>query len=171
MKSLPVEKEIYIADSAVVIGEVEIGGDSNIWHHVTIRADREPIRIGTGVNVQDNSVLHVDRGYPIDIGDYVTIGHGAIIHGCKIGNNTLIGMGAILQNGSAIGQNCIIGAGAVVTQNLQVPDNTVMIGCPARAVRKVTEEERAANRKNAEEYIIEGRNALGRKPEGKTGES
>ena len=98
--------------------------------------------------VQDNCVVHVDKSFPVEIGDYVTIGHGAIIHGCKIGNNTLIGIGAIIQNGAIIGKNCMIGAGAVITQNIQVPDNTVMVGCPAKAIREVTEKEIASNRSN-----------------------
>lgn len=114
--------------------------------------------------VQDNCVVHVDKSFPVEIGDYVTIGHGAIIHGCKIGNNTLIGIGAIIQNGAIIGKNCMIGAGAVITQNIQVPDNTVMVGCPAKAIREVTEKEIASNRSNAEEYIIEGKNSLGSQP-------
>ena len=114
--------------------------------------------------VQDNCVVHVDKSFPVEIGDYVTIGHGAIIHGCKIGNNTLIGIGAIIQNGAIIGKNCMIGAGAVITQNIQVPDNTVMVGCPAKAIREVTEKEIASNRSNAEEYIIAGKNSLGSQP-------
>ena len=106
----------YLAEGAIVKGDVTIGEDSGIWYHATVRGDTEKITIGSRTNIQDNAVLHVGAGHALTIGDDVTIGHSAIVHGCTVGNNTLIGMGAIILNGAVIGNNCIIGAGALVTQ-------------------------------------------------------
>lgn len=111
-------------------------------------------------NIQDNAVVHLGSGYPVEIGDHVTIGHGAIIHGCKIGDNTMIGMGAILMNGCKIGKNCIIGAGALVTQNVEIPDNSLVIGNPGKVKRAVTEEEIRWNLKNAHIYVEEAQKEL-----------
>ena len=118
----------FIAPGAVVLGDVTIGENSGIWYNAVVRGDRDSIVIGRESNIQDNAVVHLGSGYPVEIGDHVTIGHGAIIHGCKIGDNTMIGMGAILMNGCKIGKNCIIGAGALVTQNVEIPDNSLVIG-------------------------------------------
>ena len=112
----------FIAPGAVVLGDVTIGENSGIWYNAVVRGDRDSIVIGRESNIQDNAVVHLGSGYPVEIGDHVTIGHGAIVHGCKIGDNTMIGMGAILMNGCKIGKNCIIGAGALVTQNVEIPD-------------------------------------------------
>ena len=106
----------YVAEGAVIKGNITIGEDSGIWYNATIRGDSNQIAIGSRTNVQDNAVVHVSSGYPVSIGNDVTIGHGAIVHGCTVGSNTLIGMGAIILNGAVIGDNCIIGAGALVTQ-------------------------------------------------------
>ena len=149
--------EVFVAEGAICLGDILIGEGSSIWFHVTMRADRDVIRIGKKSNVQDNCVVHVDEGFPVEIGDYVTIGHGAVIHGCKIGDNSLIGMGAIVLNGAKIGKNCIVGAGALVTQGMEIPDNTLVIGSPAKVVRLLTEKEVAANKRNAEEYYKEGK--------------
>lgn len=154
---MKIHESAYIAEGAVVLGSVEAGAESSIWFHATVRADREKIIIGDGSNIQDNAVVHVDAGFPTVIGDGVTIGHSAVIHGCAIGSNTLVGMGAIVLNGARIGENCIIGAGALVTQNMLVPDGSLVIGCPAKVVRQVTEREIEANRHNAAEYIKESR--------------
>lgn len=156
------EQDVFIAESAVCLGDVYMGKGSSIWHHATVRADRECIHIGNFTNIQDNSVVHVDAGFPVWIGGYVTVGHGAIIHGCRIGDNTLVGMGAIVLNGAQIGKNCIIGAGALVTQNMIVPDHTLLLGSPAKAVRKTTETEWEKNRQNAESYYREAREVLAR---------
>ena len=157
MKKPYLEKDVFIAEGAICLGDIEIGEGSSIWFHSTLRADRDKIHIGEKSNIQDNCVVHVDSGFPVEIGDYVTIGHGAVIHGCTIGDNSLIGMGAIILNGARIGKNCIVGAGALVTQGMEVPDNTLLLGSPAKAVRPLTQEEIAANRRNAEEYYEEGR--------------
>lgn len=143
----------YIADDADIIGDVCMEEDVNIWYHATIRADAAKITIGKGSNIQDNCVLHVDEDFPLSVGEYVTVGHGAILHGCSIGDNTVVGMGAILLNGCEIGKNCIIGAGALVTQGSVIEDGSVVMGNPGKVKRKVREEEITHNRENAREYI------------------
>ena len=149
------ENRIFIAPGAIVLGDVTLGEEVGIWYHATIRGDRAPIVIGNRSNIQDNSVVHVDAEHPVTIGENVTIGHGAIIHGCEIGDNTLVGMGAIIMNGARIGKNCIVAAGALVTQNTIVPDNSLIMGNPAKIRREVTEEEVAGNLKNAAFYVEE----------------
>ena len=148
---------IFIAPGAIVLGDVTLGEDVGIWYNATVRGDRAPIVIGKRSNVQDNAVVHVDAKYPVTIGENVTIGHGAIIHGCEIGDNSLIGMGAIVMNGARIGKNCIVGAGALVTQNTIVPDNSLLLGNPAKVKRKVTQEEIASSLRNADVYVEEAR--------------
>lgn len=155
MKQPQIHQNSFTAPGAVILGDVTVSEDCSIWYNATVRANRESISIGTGSNIQDNAVVHVDAGYPVKIGEYVTIGHGAIIHGCSIGDNTLIGMGAILLNGAQIGKNCIIGAGALVTQNMIIPDNSMVIGSPAKVIRQITPDEAASNRRNACAYIKE----------------
>lgn len=152
-----IHETAFIAEGAIVKGNVSIGADCGIWYHTTIRADREKIKIGTGSNVQDNCVVHVDEEYPVVIGEYVTVGHGAVVHGCTIGNNSLIGMGAIILNGARIGKNCIVGAGALITQNTIIPDNSLVIGSPAKVIRSVTHDEAASNMRNAKEYVQEAK--------------
>lgn len=156
---MKIDLSCYIAPGAIVLGDVTLNEDAGIWYHATVRGDRAPIIVGKGSNIQDNCVVHVDADYPVEIGEYVTIGHGAIIHGSKIGDNSLIGMGAILLNGSVIGKNCIIGAGALVTQNTIIPDNSLVIGNPGRVKREVTSEEIAANLRNALFYVQEAKEA------------
>ncbi len=143
----------YIAPSADVTGDVKLAEDSSIWYQAVLRADHDRISVGKGTNIQDGCVLHVDEGYPIQIGEYVTAGHGAILHGCTIGDNSLIGMGAIVLNGAVIGKNCIIGAGALVTQGTVIPDGMMALGTPAKVRRALSEEEISQNRKSALEYI------------------
>lgn len=151
------QKKVFIAPGAIVLGQVTLGEDVGIWYHATVRGDRAPISIGRGSNVQDNSVIHVDDNHPVIIGENVTIGHGCIIHGCEIGDNSLIGMGSIIMNGAVIGRNCIVGAGALVTQNRRVPDNSLLLGNPAIIKREVTPQEIAANLRNAGLYVEEAR--------------
>jgi carbonic anhydrase/acetyltransferase-like protein (isoleucine patch superfamily) len=148
-----IDKNALRAPGVVVVGEVTIEEDVNIWYHSTLRGDRASIQIGRGSNLQDNCVVHGGMGANVTVGEYVTIGHGAIIHGCQIGGNTLVGMGAILMNHAVIGNNCIIGAGALVPQNAQIPDNCLVIGNPGQIVRNVTKEEIVSIHKNAEIYI------------------
>lgn len=153
-------RNVFIAPGAVVLGDVHLEENVGIWYNATVRGDREPIRIGKGSNIQDNCVLHVDAGFPINIGENVTVGHGAIIHGCTIGDNSLIGMGAILMNGCHIGKNCIVAAGALVTGGTKIPDNSLVMGNPGKVKRGVTEQEIENNIKNAQLYVEEARNTI-----------
>lgn len=150
-------EDVFVAEGAVVKGNVRIGAGSSVWYHATVRAGEACISIGENTNIQDNCVLHVDRGNELEIGNGVTIGHSAVVHGEKVGDNTLIGMGAILLNGSVVGKNCIIGAGALVTQNTEIPDNSLVLGQPGRVVRMVTPKECEANRENALHYAEEAK--------------
>ena len=148
-----ISEKAYITKTAVIEGDVTIGDNVSVWYGAVLRGDLAPISVGNGSNVQENAVIHVDKNFPIKIGKGVTIGHGAIIHGCTIDDNSLIGMGAIVLNGAKIGKNCIIGAGALVTGNTEIPDGSLVIGSPAKVKREVTEAEIKANQENAEEYI------------------
>lgn len=143
----------YRAAQAVVIGNVEMGKNSSVFYHATVRANDGRIAVGENTNIQDNCVLHADYGNTLTIGDYVTIGHSAIVHGKSVGDNTLIGMGAIILNGAEVGKNCIIGAGALVTQNAIIPDNSVVIGQPGKVIREVNAAEIEANHRNAMHYV------------------
>ena len=143
----------YIAEGAVVKGQVSLGDGASVWYNATVRGDSEPIEIGKNSNIQDNAVVHVDLSHKVVIGDNVTIGHSAIIRGCTIGDNTLIGMGAIILNGADIGRNCIIGAGALVTQGTKIPDGSLAFGNPAKIRRILTEDEIVDNQKNAMHYV------------------
>ncbi|MBO5372917.1 MAG: gamma carbonic anhydrase family protein [Lachnospiraceae bacterium] len=155
MKKPSISTHAFIAEGAIVRGDVTISDDCSIWFHTTIRAEKASIFIGSSSNIQDNAVLHVDAGYPVSIGSYVTVGHSAIVHGCTIGDNTLIGMGATILNGANIGKNCIIGANALVPQNMTIPDHSLVVGVPGRILRKTTPEEIASNRANALSYVKE----------------
>lgn len=154
---MKVHESVFIAPGAIVSGDVTIGENASIWYNATVRGDRHPIVIGGGTNVQDNCVIHVGAGYSVHIGENVTIGHGAIVHGCEIGDNSLIGMGAILLNGSVVGKNCIIGAGALITEGKKIPDNSLVIGSPGVVKRQVTREELERNLYNAGLYVAEAK--------------
>ena len=153
-------KEQYIADGAIVKGNVKMGKDTSVWYNATVRGDSNSITIGDETNIQDNAVIHVEDTHSVTIGNGVTIGHGAIVHGCTVGDNSLIGMGAIILNGAVIGRDCIIGAGALVTQNTNIPDGSLAFGNPAKVIRPVTEEQKAANRANALKYVREAKEQL-----------
>lgn len=161
---LEIHETAFVAPGAIVLGDVTVGEDVGIWYHATVRGDRDRVVIGRGSNIQDNAVVHQDRGFPVVIGENVTVGHGAILHGCSIGDNTLIGMGAIVMNGARIGQNCIVGAGALVTQGMEVPDNSLVLGSPAKIKREITREELAGNLENARFYVEEARGAAAAAP-------
>ena len=135
---MDIHETAFIAPGAMVLGDVTIEEDCGIWYHVTVRGDRSPIRIGRASNIQDNCVVHVGSRHPVTIGANVTVGHGAILHGCTIEDNTLIGMGAILLNGCHIGRNCNIAAGTLITQNTVIPDNSLVLGNPGKIKREVT---------------------------------
>jgi carbonic anhydrase/acetyltransferase-like protein (isoleucine patch superfamily) len=133
--TLPPGGEYWIAPTAVVAGHVILKRNASVWFGAVLRGDNEWIEIGERSNVQDNCTLHTDPGFPIAIGEGCTIGHNAVLHGCSIGANSLIGMGAILLNGARVGSNCIVGAGALVREGMIVPDNALVVGAPARKVR------------------------------------
>lgn len=147
-----IAKTAFIADSADVIGRVTLLEDSSVWYGCVLRGDGNDITVGKGTNIQDLSVVHIDSDCPTDIGDHVTIGHRAIIHGCTIENNVLIGMGAIILSGAHIEENTIIGAGALVASGKRIPKNSLALGMPAKVVRQLTDEEIESIRASAEHY-------------------
>jgi len=132
MKNPTISSSAFVADNATVRGDVTLGERSSVFFGAVLRGDRAPITIGSGTNIQDNCVVHVDYDYPVVVGQNVTVGHGAILHGCTVGDNTLIGMGAIVLNGAQVGSNCLIGAGALVPQHAVIPDGSLAFGSPAK---------------------------------------
>ncbi|MEM0374555.1 MAG: gamma carbonic anhydrase family protein [Sulfolobaceae archaeon] len=150
----------WVHPTAYIIGDVEIGEMSSIWHYVVIRGDNDKIRIGKYSNIQENSTVHTDLNNPVEIGDMVTVGHNAVIHGAKIESHVIVGMGAILLNGCKIGEYTIIGAGAVVTQNTEIPPYSLALGVPAKVIRKLREDEIKMIDSNAEEYVAHVRRFL-----------
>ena len=153
-----IDKSVYIADGAKVIGKVEIGKNSSVWFNAVIRADSDSVKIGENSNVQDNAVIHTSEGLGVQIGDNVTIGHGAIVHGCTVKDNVMIGMGAIVLNGAVIEENCIIGAGTLVTQGKVIPAGSLAFGNPVKIVRQLTDEEIRSITENADSYVNEAKN-------------
>lgn len=149
-----------VAEGAVVRGHVTLGENVSVWYNAVLRGDVDAIEVGNDTNIQDGCIVHEDFGCPARIGRRVTVGHGAILHGCTVGDDTLIGMGAIVLNGARIGAGCIVGAGALVTQGTVVPDGSVVLGSPVRIVRQVTTEELEHNRANAQLYVDEARSQL-----------
>ncbi len=145
-------RDVFVAGSAQVIGDVEIGDFSSVWYNTVLRGDRDRIKIGRYSNVQDGAVVHVSKGYPVEIGDFVSIAHGCVVHGCRIGSNSLIGMGAVVLNSVEVGENCLVGAGAVLTEGKYFPPNSLILGVPAKVVRELSREEVKAIKKNAEVY-------------------
>lgn len=143
----------FVAPCASVIGKVTLHANTSVWFKVVIRGDNEPITIGEGSNVQDLSCLHTDVGAPLSIGAYCVIGHQVMLHGCTIGDGTLIGMQAIVLNRAVIGKECIIGAGALVTEGKVIPDRSLVVGSPGRILRTLTDEEVANIRRGANDYI------------------
>ncbi len=142
----------WIADTASVIGDVYLGHQASVWFGAVIRGDNERIHIGDYTNVQENSVIHTDKGIEVKIGDYVTIGHLAMLHGCSVGDNSLIGIGAVILNHAKIGKNCIIGAKALVTEGFDIPDNSLVMGVPAKVVKTLTDEQVAKLKRSALHY-------------------
>ena len=143
----------WVADNAQVMGNVVLGEDSSVWFGTTVRGDTETITIGRGSNIQDGSVLHADVGMPLTIGDRVTVGHQVMLHGCTVGDESLIGIGAIVLNGAKIGKNCLVGAGSLVTEGKEFPDGSMIIGSPAKVVRSLSPEQMEGLRQSAKHYI------------------
>ncbi|NMM54156.1 gamma carbonic anhydrase family protein [Paenibacillus aquistagni] len=147
----------YIAAGAKIIGEVTIGQESTVWFNAVLRGDLAPFHIADRVNIQDGVIGHVNTNQPLIIEDHVSVGHGAIVHGCRIGKGTLIGMGAIVLNGADIGEYALIGAGSVVTENTKIPAYTLSLGTPARVVRELTEEDLLRMKRTTDSYVLKGK--------------
>ncbi|GIZ53547.1 gamma carbonic anhydrase family protein [Noviherbaspirillum aridicola] len=152
-----IDASAYIADDANVIGKVRIEANASIWFGVTIRGDNDLITIGENSNVQEGTVMHTDPGKPLTVGRDVTVGHQAMLHGCHIGDGSLIGIQAVVLNGAKIGRNCLVGAGALVTEGKEFPDNSLIIGSPARAVRTLGEDDIARMQAGTASYVARGR--------------
>ena len=143
----------WVADSAQIIGDVVLGDNVSVWFGAVIRGDNATIHLGKDTNIQENSVIHTDAGIEVKIGEGVTVGHLAMLHGCTVGDYSLIGIGAIVLNNAKIGKHCIIGANALVTENLQIPDNSVVMGSPAKVVKTLSEDKVAMLKLSALHYI------------------
>jgi carbonic anhydrase/acetyltransferase-like protein (isoleucine patch superfamily) len=154
---LPPEGEYWIAPGAHVIGRIRIGKGVGIWFGAVLRGDNEWITLGAGTNIQENVTIHTDMGFPATIGENCTIGHGAIIHGCTIGGNSLVGMGATILNGARIGRNCLVGANALVTEGKEFDDNSLIVGAPAKAIRSLDDAAAEALTRSAEHYVDNAR--------------
>ncbi|MER9004872.1 MULTISPECIES: gamma carbonic anhydrase family protein [unclassified Mesorhizobium] len=147
----------WIAPDATLIGDISVGRNAGFWFGAVIRGDNEPIVIGADSNVQEHTVMHTDPGFPLTIGQGCTIGHRALLHGCTIGDNSLIGMGAIVLNGARIGRNCLVGAGALVTEGKEFPDNCLIVGSPGRVIRTLDDAAVARLRASAAHYVANGK--------------
>ncbi|HET7312863.1 gamma carbonic anhydrase family protein [Salinisphaera sp.] len=150
---VPANGDYFIAENATVVGRVRLAERSSIWFNAVVRGDQEPIVIGEASNVQDACVLHTDPGYPLTLGARVTVGHQAMLHGCTIGDNSLIGIQAVVLNGATIGRNCLIGAGALIAEGKTIPDNSLVMGAPGRVKRELEAEEIEALGHGAAHYV------------------
>lgn len=148
-----IAESAWVADSAQVMGDVVLADDASVWFGVVIRGDTAPIKVGRGSNIQDHSVLHADVGMPLTVGEGVTVGHKVMLHGCTVGDHSLIGIGAVVLNGAKIGKGCLVGAGSLVTEGKEFPDGSMIIGSPARVVRQLTPEQLEGLRQSALHYV------------------
>ncbi|WP_042204272.1 gamma carbonic anhydrase family protein [Paenibacillus camerounensis] len=151
------DESVYVAEGAKLVGDVSVGQHSSIWFNAVLRGDLAPVVIGERCNIQDGAVGHVGEGLPLILGDGISVGHSAIIHGCRIGEGTLIGMGAIVLNGAEIGEYALIGAGSVVTENKVIPPYTLSLGSPAKIVRELTEQDLLRMKRACESYVIKAK--------------
>jgi len=149
-----IAEDAWVAPDANIIGDVVLGAQTSVWFGATLRGDNEPITIGAGTNVQENVVMHTDPGFPVDIAENCTIGHKALLHGCRIGPGALIGMGAIVLNGAVIGEGALIGAGALITEGKEIPAGSLVMGAPGKVVRTLDETAREGLLRSAENYRI-----------------
>ena len=156
-KTPQVDSTAWIADSAQVMGHVTLGPDASVWFGCVLRGDTESMTIGEGSNIQDLTVMHADHGLPLTIGKHVTVGHKVMLHGCTIGDESLIGIGAIVLNGARIGKNCLVGVGSLVTEGKEFPDGSMIMGTPAKVVRQLTPEQIEGLRLSAQHYIDNAR--------------
>lgn len=152
-----IDASAFVADSANLIGKVTIEANASVWFGVTIRGDNERITIGENCNIQEGTVMHTDLGYPMTLGKGVSVGHQAMLHGCTVGEGSLIGIQAVILNGATIGKGCLVGAGALVTEGKAFPDNSLIIGTPAKVVRTLTQEELLRLQENAANYVERGK--------------
>ncbi|MGK7394024.1 MAG: gamma carbonic anhydrase family protein [Candidatus Cyclobacteriaceae bacterium M3_2C_046] len=153
-------KDVFVAPTATVVGDVTVGMQSSIWFGAVLRGDGDQINIGSRTNIQDVAVIHVDPGLPVNIGDNVTVGHGAIVHGATIGDFSLIGMHATILNGAKIGRYCVIGAHTLVKEGMIIPDYSVVVGVPGKIIKKLTREELPKLELNAEHYVEQAQKYL-----------
>lgn len=152
-----ISDSVWVADSAQVMGDVALADDASVWFGAVIRGDVAPIRIGRRSNIQDMSVLHADVGMPLTLGEDVTVGHQVMLHGCTIGDGSLIGIGAVVLNGAKIGKGCLVGAGSLVTEGKEFPDGSMILGSPAKAVRQLTPEQIEGLQLSAQRYVDNAR--------------
>jgi carbonic anhydrase/acetyltransferase-like protein (isoleucine patch superfamily) len=152
-KAPQLDATAWVADSAQVMGDVTLKAGVSVWFGAVLRGDTDHIHIGRGSNIQDGSVLHADEGQPLHIGENVTVGHMVMLHGCTVGDGSLIGIGAVVLNGARIGKGCIVGAGALVTEGKEFPDGSMILGSPAKAVRELSPAQREGLLKSAQHYI------------------
>ncbi len=156
-----ISKTAHIAKESVIIGTVSVGDEATVMYYSVLRGDNGPVTVGDRTNIQEHCCLHTDPGHEVWIGNDVTVGHGCILHGCRIGSETLIGMGSVIMNGAQIGEHCLIGAGSLVTENTVIPDGYLAMGRPARPVRELKEKELEMIHASAAEYVKTGRKLLG----------
>jgi carbonic anhydrase/acetyltransferase-like protein (isoleucine patch superfamily) len=151
-----IHPSVFIAPGAMVIGDVTIGEESSVWFNCVLRGDIDRIEVGARTNIQDGTVVHLDKGFPTRIGNDVTVGHGAIVHGCTVGDGAMIGMGAILLSGAKIGERAVVAAGALVREGQEIPPDKVAVGVPAKVIRDVTEADLERVRLGREDYVLRG---------------
>ena len=151
-----IDASAFVAESANLIGKVTVEANASVWFGVTIRGDNERITIGEGSNVQEGTIMHTDMGYPLTLGKGVTVGHQAMLHGCTVGDGSLIGIQAVVLNGAKIGKGCLVGAGALVTEGKEFPDGSLILGSPAKVVRTLTEEDVSRLQASAASYVARG---------------
>ena len=146
-------EDFYVAETASVIGKVRLANDTSVWFGAVLRGDNESITVGENTNIQECAVIHTDPGFPCILGNNVTIGHQAMLHGCQVGDNSLIGINAVVLNGAKIGRNCLIGANALVTENQEIPDGSLVIGSPAKPIKQLTTAQIQKLKESAEHYV------------------
>ena len=162
-----VAEDVFVAPGAQIVGDVTIGSESSVWFNAVLRGDSEAIRVGGRTNIQDNCVLHADPGFPCTLGDGVTVGHAAVLHGAMVGDNVVIGMHAVVMNGAQIGRDSLIAVGAVVTERTVIPPGSLVMGLPAKVIRELTADEIERNRRSAAHYVETAKRFLGSDERGK----
>lgn len=151
-----VGERTWVAENATVVGSVTMGSDCSVWFGAVLRGDNDPITIGNGTNIQDGAILHTDEGVPLHVGDHVSIGHQAMLHGCTVGEGSLIGINAVVLNRAIIGKHCLIGANTLIPEGKVIPDRSLVVGTPGRIIRELTDEEVARNLRNSAHYVDSG---------------